>query len=355
MARTRRFAVYAVTIGATCFVAVTSTAATASGEAAMAGPAGGTSNVSSGSFTAGQAAGADRYWTPARLAGAKPYVPTGRPAAGPAAVADTTTGTPTSVAPAAAPGAPAASPQPLAAASVPRPYTNLPDRLTVKIFFTKATGGNFVCSGTIVNSTTKRMVDTAGHCVSDGAGRFHLNFLVVPGYSSQCNGCGDAPFGRWTARTVTTTTEWHNFSNFKQDLGYIVTNDLNGQRIVNALGGHGSQFNLPRSQQWLAYGYPAAAPFNGFNQYVCPSGRLADDNPNPARPGPLAIRIACNMTGGSSGGGWIINQSTAGLGSVNGHNSYKYVSGPLANVNHMYSPYYGNEALSLFNFTVGLG
>jgi hypothetical protein len=203
-----------------------------------------------------------------------------------------------------------------AATASARPYTNLPDRLNVKIFFTGASGGNYVCSGTIVNSATKRMVSTAGHCVSDGLGRFHSNFIVVPGYSSQCNGCGDAPFGRWSARFVTTTTEWHSFSNFKQDVGYIVTNDRNGVRIVDRLGGQGISFNAARSQ--------------------------------------LTIRISCNMTGGASGGGWLINQS-GGLGFVNGVNSYKYISGPKANSNHMYGPYFGNAALQLFNFTVDQG
>ncbi|MBA3372542.1 MAG: hypothetical protein H0T98_03340 [Euzebyaceae bacterium] len=240
-----------------------------------------------------------------------------------------------------------------AAAALARPYTNLPDRLNVKIFFSQASGGNFVCSGTIANSTTKRMVSTAGHCVSNGAGAFHRNVVVVPGYSSRCDGCGDAPYGRWTARELTTLTEWHSFSNFKQDVGYIIVNDRNGQRIVNRLGGQGSRFNVSRDQQFRAYGYPQASPFNGFNQYVCPSKRLANDTPG-SRPGPQTMRISCNMTGGSSGGGWLIAES-GGLGFVNSVNSYKYVSGPKANANHMYGPYFDNEALDLFNFTVGLG
>jgi hypothetical protein len=193
-----------------------------------------------------------------------------------AAAAAATKGPRVSVAPAAgALGGDGAVAQ--AAAALARPYTNLPDRLNVKIFFSQASGGNFVCSGTIANSTTKRMVSTAGHCVSNGAGQFHRNVVVVPGYSSRCDGCGDAPYGRWTARELTTLTEWHSFSNFKQDVAYIIVNDRNGQRIVNRLGGQGSRFNVSRSQQFRSYGYPQAAPFNGFNQYVCPPTRATDD------------------------------------------------------------------------------
>lgn len=281
------------------------------------------------------------YWTPERMASAKPLdaiqpaaVPTER-------VAPATTGKPATVAPVTgtAPAAPGI--QPLAGA-VARPYTDYPDRLTVKVFFSSASG-NFVCSGTVVNSNNKDMIDTAGHCVSNGAGTWYSNHTVVPAYSSSFN--GHRPYGTWTSRSLTTRTEWHSFSNFKQDTAYIILNTLGGQHIVNYLGGHGSAFNASRNQTWFSYGYPQAAPFNGFDQWVCVSGRLADDNPSPARPGPFTIRIQCDMTGGSSGGGWLISIS-GGLGYVNSHNSYRYSN----NAGHMYGPYFGNEALSLYQY-----
>ncbi|CAN5890490.1 hypothetical protein BH20ACT7_BH20ACT7_14360 [soil metagenome] len=336
-----------------CTLALSASQLVAASAADTATPASAGGEISSTTVEAAAANSAASYWTRERMANAKP-VKLRAPAGGSntAAAAAATKGPRVSVAPAA--GALGGDgPVAQAAAALARPYTNLPDRLNVKIFFSQASGGNFVCSGTIANSTTKRMVSTAGHCVSNGAGQFHRNVVVVPGYSSRCDGCGDAPYGRWTARELTTTTEWHSFSNFKQDVAYIIVNDRNGQRIVNRLGGQGSRFNVSRSQQFRSYGYPQAAPFNGFNQYVCPSGRLADDNPS-SRPGPLTIRISCNMTGGSSGGGWLIAES-GGLGFINSVNSYKYVSGPKANANHMYGPYFGNEALNLFNFTVGRG
>jgi V8-like Glu-specific endopeptidase len=308
--------------------------------------------VASADVPAVQARTASTYWTKQRMADAKPLVV--RPskaehrAAGTAAPAPR--GSQVSVPPVSGKLTGTTGPVARAAAGLARPYTNLPDRLNVKVFFTKATGGNFVCSGTVVNSATKRMVTTAGHCVSDGAGRFHRNVVVVPAYSSLFSGSGDAPYGQWTARTLTTTNSWHNTGNFKQDVGIIITNDRNGQRIVNLLGGQGTRFNASRNQFFRSYGYPQAAPFNGFNQYVCPSARLADDNPNFFAPGPLTMRISCNMTGGSSGGGWLVGES-GGLGYVNSVNSYKYNN----DANSMYGPYFGTEALNLFNFAVGLG
>lgn len=325
------------------------------GPAQAAAPA---DNVSSPSVSGAEAqAAAVAYWTPARMAAAKPLdvKPSQRNSA--PTLAPETASPAVSVPPAAGSepagsGPAAGGPQPLAATPVPRPYTNLPARLNGKVFFTQ-NGGNYVCSGTVVNGADKDMVDTAGHCVSDGNGHFNSpvsNTIFVPAYSSAATGCtttaGCFPYGIWTARKLTTTTEWHLYSNFKQDYGYIVLNTLNGKHIVNQLGGQGTAFNQSRNQTFNAYGYPQAAPFNGYDQQLCVSPRVNDDNPSPARPGPLTIRINCNQTGGSSGGGWLIGLS-GGLGYVNSHNSYRYSNTPA----NLFGPYYGNEVLSLFNFT----
>jgi hypothetical protein len=298
---------------------------------------------------------AEDYWTAAKMASAKSAdaptsslqaAPVGTASAAPSAGSApvTVNGTVGTVA------APANS-TPLAKGSIARPYNNLPDRLNGKVFFSDG-GTNYVCSGTVVNSLNKDMVDTAGHCVSNGAGRFFSNWIFVPGYSSGATGCttsaGCFPYGIWTARQLTTRSEWHFYSNLKQDLGYAVLNKLGGKHIANLLGGQGTKFNVSRTQTWNDFGYPQASPYNGFDQKLCISGRLADDNPS-YRSGPLTVRISCNMTGGSSGGGWLINPASNGLGFVNSHNSYRYIGGPLASASTMYGPYYGSEALSLFN------
>ena len=312
-------------------------------EAASASP-----NVVSPLVSSTSSLSAADYWTPARMAAAIPadaLVPAGVGKQFEATPL-TPSGTPTTVEPTG--GSLGAGPNSLlAAVGVARPYTNFPDRLNGKVFFSKG-GLSYVCSGTVVNGTNKDLVDTAGHCVSDGAGHFHSNWIFVPAYSSAATGCtttsGCYPYGRWSARLLTTRTEWHTYANLKQDYGYAVLNTLGGQHIVNRLGGQGSTFNQSRTQTYRAYGYPQAAPFNGYDQKVCVSGWLANDNPS-TRSGPLTIKINCNLTGGSSGGGWLIRLAASGLGYVNSHNSYGYTGQP----GFMYGPYYGSEALSLFN------
>jgi len=244
-------------------------------------------------------------------------------------------------------------PQPrLIASAVPRPYTDRPDRLNGKVFFTKTTGGDFVCSGTVVNSQNQDSVWTAGHCVADNISHtFHKNWVFVPAYASASATGTSRPYGTWTARTLTTKNAYLNTTapQFKEDLGVAVLNTLNGNHIVAKLGSQGIKFNALAQQNYNAFGYPQAAPFNGLSQFRCNSALLARDDPGGT--GPKAMKIDCDMTGGASGGGWLIKlNATTGLGLIASHNDYKYNNDP----NHMYGPYLGSDALSLYNFATAL-
>jgi hypothetical protein len=293
-----------------------------------------------------QASNVVKYWTRERMAKARPLTPI-------------LAGSPTRAAEPTAPGKPVEipgytpsastsgqpAPEPLHAGGVPRPYTNLPDRTIGKVFFTKALGGNFVCSGTALNSENKSVVWTAGHCVHNGrsGGGFHKNWVFVPAYASSCCNPISRPYGTWTARTLNTRTEWAVNSNFRQDLGAAVMNLRNGQRLANVVGGQGLRLNSPRQQFYSAFGYPAAPPFNGLSQYRCDSNFLGSDFPPGV--GPATMMIHCNMTGGSSGGGWLTSIAASGLGFVTSVNSYGYSNLP----DRMFGPYQGSEASSLYN------
>lgn len=344
--------------------AETSTAVTTvAGATTQAGPPA-SGNVSSATIRSGgprtqsfsTESAAENYWTAARMtravtpsttaAAAKPTI--GRTA--PVKPVPATTRV-TDIHPAA--GTLAASKTEPLRALVTRPYTNRPDRLNGKVFFTLG-GQDYVCSGTIVNSTNKDMVDTAGHCVSDGAGHFATNWVFVPGYASKPSAgrAGMYPYGIWSARQLTTTAQWHYYGNIKQDLAYGVLKPLNNRHIAAYLGGQGIFFNASRNQTFSAFGYPQAAPFNGRDQRLSVSKRTGDDTMLGSLPGPLPMRIKSDQTGGTSGGGWIVSISaTTGLGHVNGHNSYRYLSGPAASTKALYSPYFGNEALALYTYT----
>jgi hypothetical protein len=226
--------------------------------------------------------------------------------------------------------APAANPKKklAAAVQVPPPYTSQPTSTNGKVFFTEG-GLNYVCSGTALLSGNKSVVWTAGHCVNDGAGTFHSNWAFVPAYAD-----GSRPYGTWTARSLLTTAGWNNSGDFSYDNGAAVVNLNGGRALTDVVGGRNPSFNYARNQTYVSHGYPAAPPFDGQRLWTCTSGLVYDDT----SANPPTMGIDCNMTGGSSGGGWIAG---GGVASVN---SYGYTTLP----NVMFGPYQGTVSQSLY-------
>jgi hypothetical protein len=258
-------------------------------------------------------AAVQRYWTPERMRNARP--------------ADRIlSGT---FAPAAKPVRKAAG----AAVQVPPPYTSQPTSTNGKVFFTES-GLNYVCSGTALLSGNKSVVWTAGHCVNDGAGTFVTNWAFVPAYAD-----GSRPYGTWTARRLLTTSGWNASSDFSYDNGAAVVNTSGGRALTDVVGGVKPTFNYPRRQTYVSHGYPAAPPFNGQRLYTCTSPLRYDDT----SANPPTMGIDCNMTGGSSGGGWTVN------GSLESVNSYGYTTLP----NVMFGPYQGSVSESLYTQASG--
>ena len=248
-----------------------------------------------------------RYWSSERMRSAKP-VERARPGA----------------------GAGGAQTYPFTSFEAPTPYTAFPTSTNGKVFFTDS-GVNYVCSGTALVSGNESVVWTAGHCVHDGPGTFHTNWIFVPAYRD-----GLRPLGTFTARGLYTTSQWQSSGNFGYDLGAAVVDPVNSTTLTDTVGGGKvAQFNYSRARQYLAYGYPAAKKFSGQRLRICDAPYAANDN----SVSPPTMAIGCDHTGGSSGGGWINGTS---LYSVN---SYGYAG--VRNV--MYGPYQGADAQTLFN------
>jgi hypothetical protein len=211
----------------------------------------------------------------------------------------------------------------------PGAYTTFPASTHGKVFFT-LNGFNYVCSGTAVNSSNRSVVWTAGHCVNEGPGAFATNWAFVPAYRD-----GSRPFGTWTARALITSSAWAGQGNISYDVAGAVMNTNGGSALTDVVGGRGIAFNYNRNQYYTSFGYPAAPPFTGQRLWVCES-QLQTSDPTTS---PQTMGIGCNMTGGSSGGGWIVG------GAVHSVNSYGYGNQP----NVMYGPYQGSVAQSVFN------
>lgn len=222
---------------------------------------------------------------------------------------------------------------------------SFPQRTHGKAFLTMG-GLDYVCSGTSVDAPSHSLVWTAGHCVYDpgvvGFG-FATNFIFVPAYSR-----GHAPYGRWAMTGIQATQQWKNSDEFcvpqvtvcgdlRYDEGAVTVEHKNGRSLEGRVGSRDIAFNYDPTQLYRPIGYPAEPPFNGERMWSCESGMLGRDN-SFDRPKPM--KIACDMTGGSSGGGWITRSGK--LASVV---SYGYNGAP----NRLYGPYMANAAKNLYD------
>jgi V8-like Glu-specific endopeptidase len=197
-----------------------------------------------------------------------------------------------------------------------------------KVFFTDS-GVNYVCSGTAL---TGDVIWTAGHCVNDGPGAFYTNFQFVPAYRD-----GAAPYGKFPATTLFTTSGWSATGQFGVDSGAAVPAlNASGQTLSAAVVERSITFSAPRNQSYSLYGYPAAKGFNGQRLRVCNTAWSRDDTSAT----PATMGVSCDMTGGSSGGAWITSSGT-----VASNISYGYSS--LKNV--LFGPHLEAEAQALYN------
>ena len=251
---------------------------------------------------------------------------------------------PESDSPALAVGASASRKARAAATPSSYPYYSFPARTAGKVFFTDTRNGrNYVCSGTIINSEGKNSVWTAGHCVHGGSGgNWHANWAFVPSYQN-----GSRPYGTWTARQLWSKNNWTNSSEWASDIGVAVMNTLNGWRIADYLGGQGITWNRSKRTPVTAFGYPADAPFNGSRLYTCAGTTFPEWEFLWVSSETLGL--VCDMTGGSSGGGWLASFNGT-TGYLDGNNSFKYTN----DSSRMYSPYYDDTASTLYGTTRGL-
>ena len=258
-----------------------------------------------------------RYWTPARMASARPLdlvldrhgepgLRLGRPAPS-AGASFLTIGTPEAP-----------------------PYA-VNGRIFIRIGAKRG-----YCSGTAIDSPTRRLVLTAGHCVNAGAiyrgNLWYRDLLFVPAYTA-----GKAPFGSFPAQPnkVFALPQWTNHSNPDFDFGAFLTRpNRRGISLADAVGGGAAiALDLPRNQSFSSFGYPG----NVQRMQGCRSGYAGDDRLSFPFSGPPTLGIACHWAPGASGGGWLIGDGTQ----INGLNGYLH----LDERSRTYGPYFSAETV----------
>jgi V8-like Glu-specific endopeptidase len=195
------------------------------------------------------------------------------------------------------------------------------------------------CSGTAVRSPNRSVVITAAHCLNSGWGDhwFPGPAAFVPAYRY-----GQRPFGVFPVRWMDTTRQWRvTGGSPNYDVGaMVVGRNGAGQLLGDAVGGAKIAWNRKPDQSFAVHGYPAEEPFDGETQRVCGAAEFFGHDPHSlGYPGPLNLAVSCGVTGGASGGGWLIHGDT-----LNGVTSYGYFDRESPD----YGPYFGKEVARLF-------
>jgi len=213
------------------------------------------------------------------------------------------------------------------------PITAFPKSTIGKLFFTLPGVGNFVCSASVINRNT---VITAGHCNSNGAGTFATNRLFCPSWKDGQNpgrGC-------WTVTNSKTSNGWHTASDPDRDYACLIMS-TRGTVVANSIGNVtgwlGRAWNFSANQAERTFGYPQASPFNGNRLITTASTEWYTQDFTAG--GQVSKIIGSDLTGGSSGGPWILGWAGAefadtdassatdpGSNWVNGVNSHKRCS-----------------------------
>lgn len=171
-------------------------------------------------------------------------------------------------------------------------------RTTGKLFFTDGFS-NYVCSAASIKTRKRNQAITAGHCVHEGdGGSWFGNFVFVPRYRN-----GNAPLGKWVGNNVWAFKGWTKSGRFKYDQAIVQFKKRNGNKLVDRIGGNDVEVDQGiRHRGVRIWGWPAESPYDGETPHRC-TGKTT----------PLAgtddAKMRCDMTGGSSGGPWILKKN----------------------------------------------
>jgi V8-like Glu-specific endopeptidase len=175
-------------------------------------------------------------------------------------------------------------------------------------FHNPVNGYDYACSASALNSGSKELVLTAGHCVHGGAGgTWMTNWVFVPLYNY-----GSQPYGQWSAKYFTTFNSWMSSSDLSRDVGMVTVYPNSSGALVNVVGGNGLAWNWGFYNPVTILGYPAEYPYDGGWQQYCQgtTTRFGSE---------YDVALQCGFTGGSSGGPWLLQyDNNTGLGYANG-------------------------------------
>jgi len=202
------------------------------------------------------------------------------------------------------------------------------------------------CSGAAMNSSSKRIVATAAHCIHGGPGKtWRTNVRFIPNYhvGSQPNGeFYWSEYNGYNGYYAWMPQDWIDYGEIKtgvnayrgynSDFVFITTNNNNwGQRVIDSVGGHGLwTYNGGPMFDASIFGYPQNINGGEIMQACWGTTQSATGGVYN-----FSLMGGCNFGGGSSGGPWLdwYNNAT-GIGQLRSVTSFgpednSFIVGPL--------------------------
>jgi hypothetical protein len=211
-----------------------------------------------------------------------------------------------------------------------------PNTVNGKLFGKIKGFGAYSCSATSVDAANRNTIISAAHCVvvprnGGREARPATKLAFVPSYSE-----GTRPFGTWVFDRFVIYRSWRRNSNFNYDYSAIRMRPQDGVNLEDVVGGAQVATNLPVEEDYYAVGYPENLDDGEVMRYCL--SPFAGFDPIPIAHGPPPIGMGCDMSFGASGGGWFVN------GYLNSVTSFGYDDRP----GFSYGPYFGKKAGELF-------
>ena len=197
--------------------------------------------------------------------------------------------------------------------------TTRPFRTVGRLTFTNSSGGTSLCSASLVR---KAVLVTAAHCVMRfGSNTLYRNWVFTPGAYAPAGATAteQAPFGSWNWARVQLPTAWANGTDTgsgaarNNDVAILILQKNTANRFIGEYTG------------WMGYGWnnysftsspktgnlvTAAITTLGYPALL-DAGRIMQrtDGPTYATTvsGALQYWQGSNLTGGASGGPWVVN------------------------------------------------
>jgi hypothetical protein len=245
-------------------------------------------------------------------------------------------------------------------------YLTFPTSTIGKLFFYQDADGNgsyesYVCSASVIygGGPQHDVIATAGHCINNGLngagynGGWSFNLYFCPSYNK--NGVNPAR-GYWQDAYTSTLNGWYWNSNSEYDIGCMVarnTGSVYANHVGNVTGTLGRAWDWGTQQPEFSFGYPAASPFPGYHIIAVAGPEWYTYSWGT---GPDCKYMGNDMTGGCSGGPWIIgwghktyeypdtdgsnatDPAPMGQGYINGVNSHKIVVNGVTRTQEIGSP-----------------